>query len=423
MFSRNTKHEKVPYQVETAGGKFRKKAKRFLTSRNGKRITGICVLLAAAITGFSIWNQDAYMRKGLELCKKGEYSAAVVEFKNAVAEDNLDPEGYVNQGMALIGCREYREAEKQFQLALNLDHENQKAFRGLGITAFLEGRYEEAVIYFDLAIQYCDLRIDETELDCLRYRVQAETALGDYEAAEQTYSALLVLDEDSASLRSSRGRIYCLLNRKEEALADFDEAIAKEGNGYELYWHIYDSLEQVGWTEEACGYLQYLQEPGRIDESRYSSEENKKYRAMACCVSGDYEEAIEMLSDERLAEDEQALFYLAQAYERSGQKNHAQVIYLQQINKADADAQDYNRLALFCIRCGNGEAAVDYLKQGIELFDQTAAELLHYNMVTAYESYGAYEDALDALKVYESLYSDHAEAVAHEKLFLNSRIW
>ena len=422
MFSRNTNHKKTSEIFETAGRKNRKKAERFFKSRTGKRITGACILVLAAIAGFGIWNQDAYMRKGLELCRNGEYSAAVVEFKNAVAEDNLNPEGYVNQGMALIGCNEYREAEKQFQLALNLDHENQAAFRGLGIAAFREGRYEEAVVYFDMAIQYCDLRIDETELDCLRYRVQAETALGEYEAAEKTYSALLVLDEDSAALRSSRGRIYCLLNRKEEALADFDEAIAKEGNGYDLYWHIYDSLTQVGWNEEAYAYMQHLQEPGRIDESRYSSEENKKYRAMARCISGEYEDAIEMLSDERLAEDEQVQFYLAQAYEKSGQKNRAQVIYLQQINKEDADAEDYNRLALFCIRCGKGETAVEYLKQGIELFEQAEAEILHYNMITAYESYGAYEDALDALKAYESLYSDNAGAVAHEKLFLNSRI-
>ena len=42
-------------------------------------------------------------------------------------------------------------------------------------------------------------------------------------------------------------------------------------------------------------------------------------------------------------------------------------------------------------------------------------------MVSAYESYGAYEDALDALKKYTRLYGEDDGAV-REKAFLKERI-
>ena len=90
-------------------------------------------------------------------------------------------------------------------------------------------------------------------------------------------------------------------------------------------------------------------------------------------------------------------------------------------NAVNAGAEDYNRLARFYIRNEQGEQAVEYLQKRIEKFPQSDLQDLYYNMVSAYESYGAYEDALDALKKYTRLYGED-DGAAREKAFLKERI-
>lgn len=408
------KKEKLQYR--------KKKLVQFFKSRNGKLAVGACAAVLILAAGIYTWNRGSLAREGLELCRQGNYVEAQTAFKNAVIADNMNPDNYINLGIACLGSKEYEDAKKQFQLALNLDEENQEAYRGLGIAAYQTGDYETAIEYLNRALDYSGISIGNMEYDILWYRADAEKALKDYEAASVTYSVLLELEGDTAFIRYSRGSMYCQLGDKEKAMEDFDAAVKKKGNGYDLFWNIYDSMDQAGWKDEAVAYLKLTEQPGYVDSDAAGSEDEiRRYQGMIEYICGNYEKAIEKLSSVTLEKDNKAQEYLALAYEMNGDSGKALSIYLEQIGAGDADADDYNRIARYFIRCGQGQQAVTYLEQGIRSFPKSDLQDLYYNMVTAYESCGAYDEALDALKQYVSLYGED-EASEHEMAFLKERL-
>ncbi|MCI7098602.1 MAG: tetratricopeptide repeat protein [Lachnospiraceae bacterium] len=395
---------------------------RFLKSRTGKAAAGVCAAAIVLIAGIYTWNKGSLTREGLALCRQGDYAEAQTVFKNAVIADNMDPDNYVHLGIACLGSSEYEDAKKQFQLALNLDEENQEAYRGMGIAAYKTGDYEGAIEYLNRALDYSGINIGKMEYDILWYRADAEKALEDYEAASVTYSALLELEGDTALIRCFRGTMYCCLGDKEKAMEDFDAAVKKKGNGYELFWNIYDSMDQAGWREEAVEYLKLTEQPGYVDsDTAGSGDEVRRYQGMIDYICGDYKKAIERLSGDTLKKDEKAQEYLALAYEMNGDSAKALSIYLEQVGADNADADDYNRIARYFIRCGQGEQAVIYLEQGISSFGKSDLQDLYYNMITAFESCGDYDGALDALKTYVSLYGED-DAAKHEQAFLKERV-
>lgn len=396
--------------------------REFLKGRNGKLLLGGCAVLIVLFIGLSVWNKGSAVREGLAFCERGEYAEAQTRFKNAVIADNMDPDNYNYLGIAYLGAERYEDAEKQFRLALNLDEESQAAYRGLGIAAVKMECYEEAVDYFNKALDYSGMMVNQTEYDILWYRADAEKGMGDYEAAARTYSALMELEGDTALIRYHRGSMYCLLDKKEEAAEDFDAAVEMPGNGYDLFWNIYDSMAQAGWDSEAEAYLKLTEQPGYVDQSQSIPEDEiRKYQGMVEYICGDYEKAIERLSSETLKKDNRAQTYLALAYENNGDTAKALSIYLEQVGTAEAGSQDYNRIARYFIRQDQGQQAVTYLQQGIKSFEMDDLEDLYHNMVAAYESYGAYDDALNALKEYVSLYGED-DASVHEMAFLKERI-
>ncbi|MDO5409483.1 MAG: tetratricopeptide repeat protein [Lachnospiraceae bacterium] len=400
----------------------KKKILEYLKSRNGRIVIIAAVAAVILFAGIHIWNRDSLAREGLELCRKGEYAEAQAWFKNAIIADNMNPEYYNYLGLAYLGSQEYEDAAKQFQLALNLDEESQPAYRGLGIAAYKTGDYEASIGYLNQALDYSGIRISDMEYDILWYRADAQKALENYEGAAETYGILLELEGDTALCRYYRGSMYCFLDKKEAAMADFDAAVKMKGNGYELFWNIYDSMAQAGWTKEAEEYLKLTKMPGYVDsEKNGSAEEIRRYQGMIEFVCKDYKRAIELLSLNTMKNDEKAQVYLALAYEMNKDSDKALQIYLEQVNAENAGAADYNRIARYLMRNSQGEQAVKYLKKGIKLFNQSDLKDLYYNMVSAYESYGAYEEALNSLIKYTSLYGED-EAAAHEKAFLKERI-
>jgi tetratricopeptide (TPR) repeat protein len=408
------KREKLDYK--------KKQVKEFLKSGKGKILIGVCAAILVLFMGVHLWNRGNLAREGLDYCEKGDYAKAQTAFKNAISADSMNADYYVYLGMAYLGSDSYEDAQKQFKLALNLNEKDQEAYRGLGIAAYETGDYEDAIACFNQALDYAGMRISQVEYDILWYRADAEKALGDYEAASVTYSALLELEGDTALLRYFRGNVYCLLGEKEKAMEDFDAAAGKKGNGYDLFWNIYDSMNQAGWTEEAEAYLKLTEEAGYVDSSLSGSEtELKKYQGMIACVCRDYEKAITLLSSADLEKDEQVQMYLALAYEMNGDDAKALSIYQAQVGASDADAAAYNRMARYLIRSKQGQQAVTCLKQGIQLFGSEDLQDLYYNMVSAYESYGAYEEAKQALQQYTSLYGEDEDS-AREEAFLKERI-
>lgn len=401
----------------------RKKRERsaFLRSRQFSYLVGICMIAVLVLAGILQWNKGSLVRRGLALCEMGDYAEAKTCFQNAVLNDNMNADNYMYLGLAYLGTDDLEDAERQFRLALNLDQDHEGALRGMGIIQYRRGEYEEAVASFNHALDTCGIRIGAQEYDILWYRADAEKALQDYEAAAYTYGALIELAGDTALTRYHRGNVYCLLGQKEAAMADFDEAVTQKGNDYDLFWNIYDSMAQAGWKEEAEGYLKLTREEGYISVQREEgSSEVQKYQGMIDYICGSYDTAITALSADDLKHDEQAQNYLALSYEMKGETDQALGIYLKHVNEGDPSAADYNRLARYYLRHKQGQQAVLYLNKGIERCADDDLHDLYFNLVSAYESYGAYGDALEALKKYIEVYGEDEQA-KQEKAFLKNR--
>ena len=415
LIDKNKKQEQKKQELKA-------KAEQLIHTKSFQIGAAVCCVLLLAFAGIRFMNRDSLLREGIAYCEKKEYAKAQTSLKNAILADNLKADNYTYLGIAYLGDEKYADAEKQFRLALNLDPENVSAYRGLGISAFKTGDYERAITELNHALDHTGIWLNQEIYDILWYRADAEKALEDYEAACETYGILIELEGDTAVIRYNRGAMYCLLDKKEEAMADFDAAISQKGNGYPIFWNIYDSMADAGWVEEAEAYLNLSQEPGYIDLNHAGTEtEVNKYRGMIAYICRDYETAVSLLSSEVLSSDKQAQIYLALSYEQQQEKDKALAVFLEQVNAVNAGAEDYNRLARFYIRNEQGEQAVEYLQKGIEKFPQSDLQDLYYNMVSAYESSGAYEVALDALKKYTRLYGED-DGAAREKAFLKERI-
>ena len=315
--------------------------------------------------------------------------------KNAPQNDAA----YYYLGMAYLGTGDYDAAKKQFQLSLNLDHDNQDIYRGLGLVALKEREYKAAIGYFDKALELSGFFVGKNEYDILWYRADAEKALKDYEASAYSYSALIELEGDTAITRYHRGDSYCKQGMKDEAIADFEAAVAKKGNGYALFWNIYDSLSDAGWEEEASHYLLLTTEEGYIDSKAVSAAESSKYVGMIDYIRGEYSSALKNLGDESLRGDKEALRYLALSYEATGNAADALSIY-DALMESTPSTEDFNCKARFLVRQGRYNEAVNCLKEGMALFMAAESEVLYYNLVSAFESAGDFISAKEALDAY-----------------------
>lgn len=129
----------------------------------------------------------------------------------------------LSAGIFLTGCGEAKEA---------------KEARLQGIAQLQAGQYEAAIASFETALSQADGIVDSFELDLLKYRGEAEYALGDYTAAEHTYQILAEVDgekqeyaeyRNSAELQRMNQQGLALLEEKkaEEALLVFEAGMEK----------------------------------------------------------------------------------------------------------------------------------------------------------------------------------------------------
>lgn len=82
------------------------------------------VLVAALLVGCTLSPQarrDKFLARGKHLLQNGEYSRAILEFKNAASAMPKDAEPYYQMGLALWGDKDYRSAYAAFRKALELN--------------------------------------------------------------------------------------------------------------------------------------------------------------------------------------------------------------------------------------------------------------------------------------------------------------
>lgn len=353
-------------------------------------------------------------KEGLDLYLKGFYSEAVTVFQEAIAKENRNPEYYTNLAMAYVALGDYESAKKNCDQALSLDDGYKLAYRQRGIACLKNGEYEESLQWFQKELDSTDGRVTAAEYDVLKYRGEAELALGDFEAAAETYSILIDVEGKPAENYYLRGNVYAESGNIEAACADFDKAIENSGNDYALYWNIYNSLAGAGAGEQAQSYL---------NAALLLSDEKDtahKYRGMFKYVLGDYSSAMSELAAYQDKDDIEALQYLGMTYEALGDTGNAYHIYEGVLALDATNKSMLNQMAVYFMNKGDYTAALDYINRGLAAEGMESEKELLYNEAIVYEYLLDFGTAREKLQAYVDKYGAD-EAAQRELTFLNTR--
>lgn len=320
----------------------------------------------------------------------------------------------LSTGMDQIETADYDGALISFAAAREAGENAELVCRGEGLAYLGKTEYEAAVASFLDALTYCDGTVTSLEFDINYYLATAYYKSGDYQAAYETYCAILALDDKEADAYYLRGLTDLAMNNHDQAVSDFDRAIALDQNNYSMYINIYLTMDHYGYTEEGIGYLENAMSSGSKSMSDYD-------KGLICYYMGDYENACSYLDNANKTNgSEKVVLALGQAYEATGDINFAASIYTNYISNYGASASIYNQLGLCKLQIGDYEAAREAFENGIAMNDMDTMQTLKYNEIVSYEYLGDFKKACVLMETYLATYPDD-EAAVREYEFLKTR--
>jgi tetratricopeptide (TPR) repeat protein len=168
-----------------------------------------------------------------DLAKKGEYAAAIPEWRKALAMQPDDPRAHNGYGETLAKDGKRDEAMAQFRAAIAEKPQFAEAHNNLGIQLASLGQPTEATAEFNAALDinpgYADTRNNLGRLLMEQHRVP--------EAIEQ-FQAAVEINPDFAEAHNNLGYAYGSQGHLDEAIAEYRKAI----NSDPKYAHAYDNL-------------------------------------------------------------------------------------------------------------------------------------------------------------------------------------
>jgi tetratricopeptide (TPR) repeat protein len=199
-----------------------------------------------------------------ELGEKGEYEAAIVEWRELVTTNPDDARIHSNLGAALAQTGRYEEAVLEFEKALELNAQYSQIYHNLGRTLLAAGRPDEAILALQKGLQYypesADLhnhlglalasksRIDEAKVEFEKALeinpndVIAHFALGkalahkgDWDAAITQYREALRLGPESELTRVNLATALRGRGDLDGAVAQYREALRLNPNNDDVH--------------------------------------------------------------------------------------------------------------------------------------------------------------------------------------------
>ncbi len=223
---------------------------------------------------------QALYYQGLQLAKRGDLSAAIAAYDQAIQLYPNSYEYWFNRGLTLFHLERFVEAIASYDQALALKPDYYKAWYNRGGTLGQLGLYEEAIASFAQAttIQsdtpevwsskgWAELKVGQISEAIASYDEalalspeDAENwyyrgiALGideQYEAAIASYDQALEIYPDFHEVWIDRGVVLFNLKQWSEAIASWDQALSTQPDFYLAWYNRGVALENLGRREEA----------------------------------------------------------------------------------------------------------------------------------------------------------------------------
>ncbi len=240
-------------------------ANRFLSDQKGSFFRAALVLLPAIALLLTFQVSCAtdqrsremaatHLRSGIANIESEQYTMALRELFQARELDPHDPEIHHYLGIAYWSRGLKNEAFQSFSRAAELQPDYSEAWNYLGLIRFEEGRFTEAVDYFNKALNNVLYETPEFALFNLGRAYREE---GNYRQALDIFGEALRIHPNRILplIHDSRGSLLLSLNRKDEALRHFREAVRLAPEFAAFRYSLGRCLLDMGFPVEAVQEL------------------------------------------------------------------------------------------------------------------------------------------------------------------------
>lgn len=330
-------------------------------------------------------------------------------------------ESSYDTGIELLTAHDYNGALEQFRMAMDNGEKSADIYRAKGIAEYSLGDYAAAEASFTEALDLCGGIPDSRAVDIACYLAQTFVDQGDDVRAIEVYTAILDLDKGNEDAHYLRGLCYLRQGDRERADEDFEIILSRSPGQYDRILSIYQGMSDAGYTAEGRKMLDSILsenaeamtsfEKGRFYYALGNNEEAKRYLEEA------NNETVEERSDVRIP----IVILLGEVAQDLGDDSYAISVYRRFLQDDQSQASIYNALGVCEMRMGSyGDALTDF-QIGLGLNDDRQNAALMRNMVAAYEHMGSYDTAAQMMQEYLALVPTDEEAI-RENIFLSSRV-
>ena len=231
---------------------------------------------------------DALINRGSAYSQLGRFNDALIDFNHALKFENKDHELYNKRGEVYIQNNMYDQAIKDFTAAVVLNPMFSDAYLNRGRAYSEKGMPDEAMTDFNHAIEadsghsfgFIDraapgLSVDDDtasnteEADQFNKKGLADLESDKFKEAQENFTHAINLSANDAEGYINRGRALIKLNKPDEAMADFNQAVLFDPlNAALYYWRAQAwkaKEEEFNMTEDLKLSCEMGHEPACLD--------------------------------------------------------------------------------------------------------------------------------------------------------------
>ena len=253
--------------------------------------------------------------------------------------------------------------------------EKQQQLKQEGMELHASGDYDAAIAKYEEALKLADMEVGAAEIDIAYYKASAQYRSGDLTGAIDTYSAILAVKESENSYLG-RGLLYVAAEEADKAEEDLNKVL-KDTKDPLIKGIIYNVVNQT-------------------------------------------DKAKECFEDAKAEGNAEAVFYLANIYEKAGDHNYAMILLEEYIANGNASAEGYLTVARHYLDAGAYEEALNMVQSGIALGDSGVLRSLLEEEIVCYEKLADYASAKAKAEDYLDKYPEDT-AMQKEYEFLKTR--
>jgi len=176
-----------------------------------------------------------------ELGEKGQYEAAIVEWRELLSTNPDDARIHNNLGAALEKTGRYTEAIPEFEKALELNPQYHTIYHNLGRTLVAAGRSDEAILTLEKGLQYYPESADLHNL--LGLALASKSRI---EEAKAQFDKALEINPNDAIAHFALGEALAYKSDWDAAITEYREALRLNPQNEMAHVYLGEALRQKG---------------------------------------------------------------------------------------------------------------------------------------------------------------------------------